>query len=117
MPCSAWYQYSIWSSVPLLSEIFWYSSGKKLSEVLYTNGTREGKLSNLLRDVVPMSENESQSPENEEYLPSKRFVTQAATICIILTACALWDFSQGQIINAVIAIIPVFNLVFALIRK
>ena len=62
-----------------------------------------------------MSENENQSSENEEYLPSKRFVTQAATICIILTACALWKFSQGQIITAIFNIVPVIHLGFFLI--
>ena len=48
-----------------------------------------------------MSENENQSSENEEYLPSKRFVTIAATLSIILTACALVLFSQGRIITAI----------------
>ena len=62
-----------------------------------------------------MSENENQSSENEEYLPSKRFVTQAATICIIFTACALWNFSQGQIITAAFNIVPVIHLGFFLI--
>ena len=48
-----------------------------------------------------MSENESQLPENEEYLPSKRFVTQAATISIIFTAYALVLFKHGLIITAI----------------
>ena len=46
-------------------------------------------------------ENENQSSENEEYLPSKRFVTQAATISIILTAYALVLFKHGLIITAI----------------
>ena len=48
-----------------------------------------------------MSENENQSSENEEYLPSKRFVTKAATLGIILTVLAMWNFSQGRIITAI----------------
>ena len=48
----------------------------------------------------------------EDRPPSKRFVIIAATFSIILTACALYLFSQGLIITALFAMVPVFNLVF-----
>ena len=58
---------------------------------------------------------EDRPPEDrppEDRPPSKRFVIIAATFSIILTACALVIFSQGLIITALFAMVPVFNLVF-----
>ena len=70
---------------------------------------------NLLSERNALYSQEDRPPYDrppEDRPPSKRFVTIAATFSIILTACALVIFSQGLIINALFAMVPVFNLVF-----
>ena len=70
---------------------------------------------NLLSERNALYSQEDRPPYDrppEDRPPSKRLVIFAATLSIILTACALVLFSSGLPITALFCMVPVFDMVF-----